>query len=47
MGTGWTGHGFAVSLGTAELLAEWVLKGQRPGLLAPYSADRFVTPQRA
>jgi sarcosine oxidase subunit beta len=44
MGTGWTGHGFAVSLGTTELLAEWVMQGRRPALLAPYSADRFITP---
>lgn len=43
MGTGWTGHGFAVSLGTAELLAEWVMKGERPAALAPYSVDRFIT----
>jgi sarcosine oxidase, subunit beta len=46
MGTGWTGHGFAVSLGTAELLADWVLDGKRPEPLAPYSADRFIASRR-
>lgn len=44
MGTGWTGHGFAVSLGMAELLADWVIQGRRPAPLAPYSVDRFISP---
>ena len=44
MGTGWTGHGFAVSLGMAELLADWVIQGRQPAPSAPYSVDRFISP---
>lgn len=42
LATGWTGHGWAIAPAVAELLAEWVLSGQRPALLAPFAVDRFV-----
>ncbi|WP_411967625.1 NAD(P)/FAD-dependent oxidoreductase [Haloferax sp. YSSS75] len=41
VGTGWTGHGFAISLAVNRLLARWASEGNRPELLAPFSLDRF------
>ncbi|WP_411964976.1 NAD(P)/FAD-dependent oxidoreductase [Haloferax sp. YSMS24] len=41
VGTGWTGHGFAISLAVNRLLARWASEGHRPELLAPFSLDRF------
>ena len=42
VGTGWTGHGFAISPVVSELLAEWAYTDERPELLAPFSYDRFL-----
>jgi len=42
VGTGWSGHGFAISLAVNQLLAEWAVEGERPELLAPFTADRFA-----
>ena len=42
--TGWCGHGWAIAPVVAELLARWVVSGQRPTLLAPFSLRRFDAP---
>jgi len=39
--TGWTGHGWAISPAVSELLASWLIEGDRPALLAPFSLARF------
>ncbi|MEV6817548.1 FAD-binding oxidoreductase [Nocardiopsis dassonvillei] len=41
VGTGWTGHGFAVAPAVAESLAFWARTGSRPDNLAPFSFARF------
>lgn len=41
-GTGWSGHGFAISPAVAVTLADWATSGARPGELAPFRADRLV-----
>lgn len=38
---GWSGHGFATAPAVGEALADWMLSGDRPALLAPFSADRW------
>lgn len=38
---GWSGHGFATAPAVGRSLAEWMLTGLRPPLLAPFSADRW------
>lgn len=43
IGTGWSGHGFAISLAVARLLAQWALDGERPELLRPFSYARFLS----
>ena len=35
---GWTGHGWAIAPAVCELLAEWLLDGERPALLAPFAS---------
>lgn len=43
--TGWSGHGFAISIVVAKLLAEWVLAGVetgRPKALQPFAYSRFL-----
>lgn len=40
--TGWTGHGFAISLAVNQFLADWALTGTRPERLAPFGYERFV-----
>ena len=40
-GTGWTGHGWAIAPAMAALVADWILDGQRPPALTPFSLDRF------
>jgi len=40
--TGWSGHGFAISLAINQLVAQWAMENTRPDLLAPFSADRFA-----
>ena len=42
VGTGWSGHGFAISLAVAELLAAWADVGEQPALLQPFSYRRFL-----
>ncbi len=41
MACGWSGHGWAIAPAVAELVAEWVVTGHRPSLLAPFALDRF------
>lgn len=41
VGVGWSGHGWAIAPAAARLLAEWVVSGERPGLLAPFAYGRF------
>ncbi|TIS45794.1 hypothetical protein [Mesorhizobium sp.] len=40
-GFAWTGHGFAIALGFAKYLAEWIVSGERPQALDVYSGKRF------
>jgi glycine/D-amino acid oxidase-like deaminating enzyme len=40
--TGWSGHGFAIAPATSATLAEWLLTGEKPAELAPFSVDRFA-----
>lgn len=42
IGCGWSGHGFAISLAVAKLLAAWAYDGERPELLRPFSYARFL-----
>ncbi|GAA1075011.1 NAD(P)/FAD-dependent oxidoreductase [Nocardiopsis composta] len=41
VGTGWTGHGFAIAPAVAESLTAWARTGTRPDDLAPFSLARF------
>ena len=41
VGTGWTGHGFAIAPAVAECLVEWALSDERPAALAPFSLERM------
>ncbi|TQN33365.1 glycine/D-amino acid oxidase-like deaminating enzyme [Haloactinospora alba] len=41
VGTGWSGHGFAIAPAVAKLLAQWVCTGSRPDHLLPFSYARF------
>ncbi|MEZ5289579.1 MAG: FAD-binding oxidoreductase [Vicinamibacterales bacterium] len=41
VGCGWTGHGWALAPAVAPLLASWLLDGETPPLLAPFSLSRF------
>jgi sarcosine oxidase subunit beta len=41
VGTGWTGHGYAISLEVARLLARWAVEGPRPAVLEPFDVRRF------
>ena len=38
---GWSGHGWAIAPVVTELLARWLVTGQQPALLAPFSHRRF------
>jgi sarcosine oxidase subunit beta len=42
VGTGWSGHGWAISPAITQLLAEWALSGQTPELLRPFHYGRFL-----
>lgn len=42
VGTGWSGHGFAISLAVAKLLADWATGSEQPALLRPFGYDRFL-----
>ncbi len=39
---GWSGRGFAFAPLAAELLARWIVRGERDELLTPFDPDRFV-----
>jgi sarcosine oxidase subunit beta len=43
VGTGWSGHGFAIAPAVAKLLADWATGSERPELLRPFAYDRFLT----
>lgn len=43
-GYGWCGHGFAISLGITRFMSDWLVSGERPAALAPFSATRFSRP---
>jgi sarcosine oxidase subunit beta len=47
IGTGWSGHGFAISLAVNQLLAGWALTGTQPDLLRPFAYERFLAPDVA
>lgn len=40
-GFAWTGHGFAIALGLARYLAEWILSGDKPDALEVFCRKRF------
>ena len=42
VGVGWSGHGWAISPVVARLMAEWVLSGERPGMLGALAYGRFI-----
>ncbi len=39
--TAWAGHGWAIAPAVVELLADWVMAGDQPDLLRPFSLGRF------
>ena len=41
VGVGWSGHGWAIAPAVATLMADWVLNGERPGLLRAFGYGRF------
>ena len=41
VGVGWSGHGWAIAPAVGRLMAEWVLGGERPEMLAPFGHGRF------
>jgi sarcosine oxidase subunit beta len=43
VGTGWSGHGFAISLAVNQLLVDWAFGGEKPALLRPFSYKRFFS----
>jgi sarcosine oxidase subunit beta len=43
-GYGWSGHGFAISLGFTKLISEWIQSGDKPEALEPFSPLRFHKP---
>jgi sarcosine oxidase subunit beta len=40
-GFAWSGHGFAISLGFAKYLKDWIISGEEPPELASFSPRRF------
>jgi sarcosine oxidase subunit beta len=38
--TGWSGHGWAIAPAVADLMAAWMLTGDRPPELAPFGLSR-------
>ncbi len=42
IGTGWSGHGWAISPAVIRLIAKWTLSGQQPALLRPFGYGRFL-----
>ena len=45
VGTGWSGHGFAISLAINRLLSRWAIDGTRPSRLSPFSLERLQRPE--
>jgi sarcosine oxidase subunit beta len=43
-GYGWSGHGFAVSLGFTKLFTDWIVSGTKPEMLEPFAPARFHKP---
>jgi glycine/D-amino acid oxidase-like deaminating enzyme len=43
-GYGWSGHGFAISLGFTKLFTDWIVSGSKPEALEPFSPARFHKP---
>ncbi len=43
-GYGWSGHGFAISLGFTKLFTDWIVSGSKPDALKPFSPTRFHEP---
>ncbi|WP_328615289.1 FAD-binding oxidoreductase [Amycolatopsis sp. NBC_00355] len=41
VGTGWSGHGFALVPAVGEALTTWALDGERPDTLRPFTFDRL------
>jgi sarcosine oxidase subunit beta len=41
VGTGWSGHGFALTPAVGEALATWALDGERPDALRPFTFGRL------
>ena len=41
VGAGWTGHGWAIAPAVAAAMADWILDGGRPPVLAPFALERF------
>ncbi|MEV6643788.1 FAD-binding oxidoreductase [Amycolatopsis sp. NPDC051371] len=41
VGTGWSGHGFALTPAVGEALATWALDGERPAALRPFTFERL------
>lgn len=41
VGTGWSGHGFALTPAVGEALATWALDGERPETLRPFTFERL------
>lgn len=46
VGTGWSGHGFALAPAVAEALTTWALDGERPASLSPFTLGRVGATQR-
>jgi glycine/D-amino acid oxidase-like deaminating enzyme len=40
-GFAWSGHGFAIAPGVVAYLADWIMGGEEPAELAPFSPRRF------
>ncbi len=45
-GYAWSGHGFAISLGFTKYFTDWLLTGEKPEALEPFSARRYRDPAR-
>lgn len=44
-GYAWCGHGFAISLGFSKLVTDWIVTGDAPADLEPFSPRRFQRAQ--
>lgn len=45
-GYAWSGHGFAISLGFTKYFTDWLLTGEKPRELEPFSPLRFQEPAK-